>query len=87
MGQIQSQAAVDTCRGRVVRLDHHVSRQGLPWVSGLLESAAGLDRFEIWPVPYRGVWGLTRGCRVAFVAWVDLRDQPKLIVQTVEVLP
>lgn len=74
-------------RGRIVRLDGHVSRQGLPWVSGTLESPAGLDRFEIWPVPYRSAGRLACGARVAFVAKVDLRDEPRLLVQHVEVLP
>jgi len=52
------------CRGRIVALDEHVSRQGLPWVSGLLESVSGLDRFEVWPVPYRSAgWCVAPGSR------------------------
>jgi hypothetical protein len=80
-------AEIVACRGLVVALDHHVSHQGLPWVSGLLESVSGPDRFEVWPVPYRKVVGLACGARVAFVAKVDLRGEPKLKVESVEVLP
>jgi len=80
-------AEIVACRGRIVALDEHVSRQGFPWVSGLLESVSGLDRFEVWPVPYRTAGQVVCGARVAFVARVDLREEPKLLVQSVEVLP
>lgn len=75
------------CRGRVIHLERHVTRQELPWVSGLLESPVGVDRFEVWPVPYRSAGLLAVGARVAFAARVDLRGEPKLIVFDVEVLP
>ncbi|MER7280516.1 hypothetical protein ABT369_39365 [Dactylosporangium sp. NPDC000244] len=76
------------CRGRIVALDEHVSHQGLPWASGVVESPSGEDRFEVWPVPYRSAGKLSVGARVAFVAVVDLERaaEPVLLVRQVEVL-
>lgn len=82
-----SDRALVACRGRIVALDEHVSRQGMPWVSGVVESLEGRDRFEVWPVAFRSAPELAVGMRVAFVARVDLREGPRLLVQGVEVLP